>query len=689
MLLAAVAITAFATASAYGAPAARDGRADDGHVHSGDAIIVTASTLDLLGLADTSSQGAVTRQEIQMRPVYRVGQLLETVPGLAVTAHSGEGKANQYLLRGFNLDHGTDLATYIDGMPVNMRTHAHGQGYTDLNFMIPELASGIRFSKGPYFAAEGDFAAVGATHIDYANALPLQFSASVGTVDDERLFGAGTIDLGDGRNLLAAAELVHTDGPWDHGDNFRKRNAVLRYSQGDAANGLSITGMYYHGRWNATNDQPRRAVEQGLIGRLGTLDPSDGGKSGRASISAMFGHQWDDWTLQANAYFIHQTLTLWNNFTHYLDDPVNGDQHAQDDRRNFYGGAASLARDWSVGSVENETSVGVQARRDDITVDLKHTRMRSVLSTDVADRVNETSVGAYVQNRTNWTPWLRSIVGLREDYFHVRDRNIAGGTSGSEGKSLFQPKGSLIFGPWAKTEFYLSAGRGFHSNDGRAGTAVDVQTGNAERARPALIARASMMEMGIRTSAIPHLQAAVTLFQADFASELTYDADAGQTDAGRPSRRRGVEITAQYRPAYWLEINTNLAFSHARYRDDDPAGRHVEDAPSFIGSAGLLIDHLGGWFGAVEYRNLGAHALVEDNSVRSPGYQEINANIGYKLTSWLKLRLDVYNITNSHDDAADYYYTSRLPGEPAEGIESIQSHPLEPRSARLTLSATF
>jgi len=651
-------------------------------------IVVTATTQDVMGKADTSSQGSITRQELRQRPVYRVGQLLEAIPGLTVTAHSGEGKANQYLLRGFSLDHGTDLATYVDGMPVNQRSHAHGQGYTDLNFLIPELGAGVDFSKGPYFAGEGDFAAVGADHLRLIDTLRPTVSVAIGSVGDRRVFAGGSTDLGANGHVLAAGEFSALDGPWDNPDRFRKYNGVLRWSRGSAQAGWCLTAMAYQCDWNATTDQPARAIEQGLIGRFGSLDPSDGGHSSRYSLSANGGAMAGAWQLRGNAYFVRQRLTLWNDFTHFLNDPVNGDQQAQNDRRDIIGGGLSAARDLHLAGAVHHVTTGAQARYDDIRANLLHTRQRAVLENMRDDGIREASVGVFVEDSIRWMPWLRTVVGLRGDYYHVANRNFVGGVTGNERASLLQPKGSLILGPWAKTEFYLSAGRGFHSNDGRAGL-VDNGDGTTSFLRPPLLVQANGAEFGVRSNAIPHLTVAITLFQIDFASELTYNSDAGQTEAGRPSRRRGIEFTSQYRPLRWLELNANLAFSHARYRDGDPAGRFIEDAPGFIGSAGLVVDNLGPWYGSIIYRDLGPHPLTEDNSVRSRGYREINANIGYRFGTALRMQLDIYNLANARHDAADYYYVTRLRGEPAGGMEGLQIHPLEPRSTRISLTAAF
>jgi hypothetical protein len=649
-------------------------------------VVVTASTLDLLGKASTSSEGAVTRQELELRPVYRVGQLMESVPGLVVTVHSGEGKANQYLLRGFNLDHGTDLATWIGPMPVNARTHAHGQGYTDLNFLIPELALGIHFGKGPYYAAEGDFSGVGALHLGFVDALPSQASASVGTLGDQRLFAGTTLELGAADALVLAGEAVHIDGPWSHPDNLHKINAAARYVRRGEDGSLALTALYYRGAWNATTDQPARAVTSGLIGRFGSLDPSDGGHSERFSLSLEAARKGPGpGELTFSAYAIRSELTLFNDFTHFLDDPVRGDQHGQNDRRTLAGGDVRYAWAGTLAGMAFDAAVGAQTRYDHLYIDARHTQARRNLETLVADRVDEWSASAYGEATLHMGDRMRAVGGLRVDRFSARDRNLVGGLSGNEARDLVQPKGSLIFGPWNNTELYLSAGEGFHSNDVRAGAVADV----GGVSRPPFLVKGVGYEVGVRTSAIPHLQAAATLFQMSYDSELTYNADVGQTEAGRPGKRIGVEVTAQYRPFRWLELNANIAVSRARYTDGDPAGPYIEDAPAFVGSAGVLVDNLGPWFGGLEFRDLGQHALVSDNSVRSNGYSEVNLNVGRKFGPRFKARLDVFNVLNSHADAADYLYTDRLRGEPAGGVEDLHIHPLEPLSARLTISATL
>jgi len=657
-------------------------------------IVVTGQRRALLGSATTSSQGIVDQIELQLTPAYRAGQLLETVPGLVATVHSGEGKANQYLLRGFNLDHGTDLATFIDGMPVNERTHAHGQGYTDLNFMIPDLVTGITYTKGPYYAAEGDFASVGSVRLGYANDTDTELAVTAGTLGFQRLLATGSHPLGGG-NALGAVELQHYDGPWDHSDNQRKANAVLRYSQGDVDRGFSLTGMYYRGLWNATTDQPERAMSASYmqsigatpIGRFGTLDPSDGGDAQRFSLSAQDHMPLGAGHLSFNAYAINNRLTLWNNFTHFLEDPVNGDQHAQTEARGTYGGAVSYDLPSELAGLNNDFVIGADTRYDDVHVSLHHTKARMFLASVEDDQVSETSVGGYAQATTHWTDWLRTIMGVREDYVTASDK---GTNAGDVSQALFQPKGSLIIRPWENFEFYISAGRGYHTDDVRGAT---------QAAGAPLIARSTGEEIGLRANPAPNFTTTLTLFQIDFQSEITYDPDVGEDEAGPASRRYGAELNLTYYPLHWLEFYGSIAATHARFKtpDDDGfghVGRFIADAPDAIGQFGIYVRNLTHWSGALELRYLGKHPLTPDNSITSPGYAEWDMEAGYAWDNGVKLKVGFNNLFNSHRDAADYYYGDRVSptepvSDPVNGNGDVHIHPLEPFSARLTLSKTF
>jgi hypothetical protein len=358
-------------------PAAADTAAPDPQTL--EEITVTAQRLELLGTASSASEGVVSNSELQLTPQYRPGQLLETIPGLIVTLHSGEGKANQYLLRGYNLDHGTDLETYVDGIPINQVTHAHGQGYTDMNFVVPELTDGLTYTKGPYYAYVGDFGAVGSVRMNVRDTIPDQISVTSGSFDFQRYFAAGSQTVGGG-NLLAAAEFQHYDGPFTNPDDARKENVVLRYSDGDKSNGYSVTGMFYHQLWTNTTDIPVRAISEGVVGdRFGTLDPTDGGRSQRASLSAQLHETINGGQLTGSAYFEYNQLHIYNDFTQFLVDPIHGDQEDQFENRRVLGGAINYTFPAHIGPFDNDIVAGALTRYDLLGVGRTPTEARVAL----------------------------------------------------------------------------------------------------------------------------------------------------------------------------------------------------------------------------------------------------------------------------------------------------------------------
>ncbi len=641
---------------------------------------------DLVGIAQSASQGAITARQLETRPIMRTGEVLETVPGVIISQHSGEGKANQYYLRGFNLDHGTDFATTVAGMPVNLPTHAHGHGYSDMNFVIPELVSGVQFSKGPYFADQGDFATAGSANINYVNRLDRPV-ASLEAGGEGYVQGLFAVSPKVGRGvLLAAAATAHNDGPWVQPDDFRRVNAVLRYSQGDVVDGFSVTGMAYEGRWTSTDQIPTRAVDSGMIDRFGTLDATDGGRSSRYSGSVEWQRTRGNAATKVSGYGIAYDLDLFSNFTYYLDDPERGDQFQQADHR-FVSGAKVTRRrlaTWRDRSMQH--TFGAQVRHDAITpVGLYHTVARAQVATTREDDVRQTSVAGFAQNETSWTSWLRTLAGVRVDGYRFHVESSEPRNSGTETAGLVSPKGGAIFGPWAGTEIYTNAGFGFHSNDARGATiTVDPSTGEpADRVTP--LARARGAELGVRTVRVPHLQSSVALWTLSLDSELVFVGDAGTTEAGRPSHRYGVEWVNYYAPRPWLNFDADLALSRAHFTDEDPAGQDIPGAVQTVVSAGATIDHPHGFVGSLRWRYFGPRPLVEDGSVRSAATSLANLQVGYRFTPNVRLALNVFNLTNARDSDIDYFYTSRLPGEPAGGVDDIHFHPALPRTARLAL----
>jgi hypothetical protein len=637
-----------------------------------------------------ASETRVSGEEFNARPVSRVGELLEAVPGLIVAQHSGEGKANQYFLRGFNLDHGTDLAIKVDGMPVNMPSHGHGQGYADINFLIPELVQSVNVRKGPYFADQGDFASAGAVGIDYINKLPKNIAElTFGSFGYQRALAAGSTPVGDGI-LLAAVEANKYNGPWDVPDNVRKLNGVLRYSQGTATDGFTLSAMAYSNGWTSTDQVAQRAIDQGLIHRLGSLDSTDGGTSSRFSLSGNWAQSSDAGQSKISAYAVRSSLQLFNNFTYFLADPVNGDQFSQLDRRTLYGFDASHSFEGRLAGIPTQTRIGLQTRADDITVGLFRTLQRATLSTVRADNVQEGNVGVWSDTTARWTDWLRTTIGVRQDYFAGHVASDTPANSGNAQATMTSPKTGIVLGPWYKTEFYGNAGYGLHSNDIRGATiTVDPNDKVTPLDRVPLLVRSKGAEVGIRTTAIPDLTSSLAVFVLDFDSELLFVGDAGTTEPSRPSRRVGVEWTNHYKVLPWMTVDLDFAYTHARFTDFDPAGGRIPGAPAVVASGGVTFGSDIGWFGALRARYFGPRPLIEDDSVRSQKSLIFNARAGYKFDNGLRLQLDVLNLFNAQTNQIEYFYVSRLPGEPLDGVADRHVHPVEPLAVRLTLAGRF
>lgn len=450
-------------------------------------VNVNGRASSLIGIADSASQGTVGAKEIQYRPILRAGEILETVPGLIITQHVGGGKANQYFLRGFNLDHGTDFAVFLDGMPLNLPSHAHGEGYADMNTVIDEFVQRVNFQKGPYDAAVGNYGSAGSADVEYYKTVPQPFfDFEGGMLGYGRFVFGESQKLGSG-NLLVGGEAYHDDGPWKHPDDYNKFNGLVTYSRGGDDDGFSITARGYHGKWNSSDQIADNAVP--LVGFFGSLNPADGGNSQRYSLQGEWHHYTANSMTQLMGYGFYYDLDLFSDFTYYLYDPVRGDQFEQQDRRWVAGLDAThtVFRQWFGSKVE--TTFGLQLRNGWINNGLYRTENRvrvnkeDVLApypgepngflpadTDV-NKFTDTLGSFYVENKIQWANKFRSVVGLRGD----EDKGVVTSfsdprNSGSATKFLPSPKLSLIFGPWSNTEFYVNGGFSFHSNDVRGAT---------------------------------------------------------------------------------------------------------------------------------------------------------------------------------------------------------------------------
>jgi len=620
--------------------------------------------------------------------MLRPGEMLEYVPGVIITQHSGDGKANQYFLRGFNLDHGTDFRTTVAGMPVNMPTHAHGQGYSDLNFLIPELVSRISYRKGPYFAEQGDFSSAGSANIDYYTELKQGIaSVGVGGWGYARALAANSFELGAG-HLLYGLEVLHNDGPWDNPENYRKLNGVLRYTQGSSADGFTVSGMAYQGKWNASDQIPQRAVDAGLISRFGAINPTDGGETERYSLSLDRHKSLGNTDYQLNAYVIKSRLKLFSDFTFFLNDPVNGDQFLQFDDRTVLG----INPNWTVtdqwGERQYINKFGLDLRHDNINVALQNTLARQILSTVRADKVGQTGLGLYFENTLQWTPTFRTVAGIREDFYFAKVDSDLAANSGSTNKHITSPKINFIFGPFNQTEFFLNYGQGFHSNDARGTTiTLDPNTLTPAEKVPALV-KTKGEEAGVRTEMVPGLQSSLSLWRLELASELVFAGDAGTTEASRPSLRRGIEWSNRYTPRPWLLLDVDLSASRANFTDSDPVGNYIPGAIDKVASVGLTLKDLGRWSLTGHMRYFGPRPLIEDNSQRSQSSINFSARASYRLDRRTKFHIDVLNLFNRQAADISYYYPSQLRGE-AGPVNDIHFHPAEPRNVRVSVVHYF
>ena len=660
--------------------------ADPLSAHLLEQISVKGRQTDLLGLASSASEGVIGNSEVANRPLLRSGEILEFIPGMVVTQHSGSGKANQYFLRGFNLDHGTDFASYVDGMPVNMRSHGHGQGYTDLSFLIPELVSQIDYQKGAYHANSGDFSAAGEARFGIQNRTRNEAELTLGMDNYQRLLIKGSTKKGKA-DVLLAGELQQYDGPWtDIAEDVDKLNLLGRYSKPFGSGQFALTFMAYDNSWNSADQVPQRAVSQGVIDAFGSLDTSVGGKSSRNSVSA----SWYSDAWQWHAYAIQTDLDLWSNFTYFLNDPLNGDQFEQVDERWIYGGG--LSRHWhhQLGEFAVEHVVGAQLRYDDISeVGLYNTRQRQRLSTVRQDTVQQGSVAVFSQSTLQLNSDWNAHLGLRYDYFNVEVNSDLDANSGEATDGIASLKAGLSYQFAANWQAYFNAGQGFHSNDARgATTVIDPQSGDSV-APVDLLVRSNGGELGLRFFDYTAVNFSVALWYLSMDSELLYVGDAGTNEPSRASKRYGVEVAAYYWFNSSWSLDTELALTRSRFTEEAAdEGNYIDGALPLVLSMGLIYKADSPWQLSLRLRHFGKRTLDSFNQQRSTATTTVNVGYRYEWQRW-KLALELLNIFDSNNSDIDYFYASRLPGEPAEGIEDKHTHPLEPRTARVKLAYRF
>jgi outer membrane receptor protein involved in Fe transport len=664
---------------------------------------------------------------------------LETLPGLIITQHAGGGKANQYFLRGFNLDHGTDFAIFLDGMPLNLPSHAHGEGYSDMNTVIPEFVERVDAQKGPYYADVGDYGSAGNGHIVFYKTLPQNFfEVDGGTYGFERFVFGVSQKLGSG-NLLYGGEAYHDDGPWVHPDNYYKFNGLLTYSQGGDADGFSITARAYDGsRWNSSDQLPYTAIP--VVGFFGSLSPTDGGRSQRYSLQGEWHHKGANSETQLMAYGFYYDMDLFSDFTYYLIDPYKGDQFEQQDRRWVAGFDLRHTIFGQFFGRKTETTFGLQLRNDWIHNGLYRTEDRvrtdktyytagidpttgqtAVLPADTdLNKFTETIGSPWVETKIQWANKFRSELSLRGDdgkgvltsFTNPTTSPYNPNTNQSVTKFLPSPKASLIFGPWANTEFYVQGGFSYHTNDVRGSTQLyepvspDYPYYNTPNPiKIPFLVQTKGAEVGVRTVAVSHLQSTVELWYLHSNSELLQDGDTGGTTPSfEASNRWGIEVGNYYMPTEHLTFDADFADSRARFVQNDPydstfyyynqttgtyqlcapnancygvglgptpylqnpVGKYVPEAVRWVVSAGATLHDYKGFSASLRLRYFGPRPLTSDGIYTSPSTALVNLGARYQFNKHWSVSGEVLNLLNRQDHDVDYAYVSQI--TPAAGL---------------------
>lgn len=650
-----------------------------------DRVIVFGRATALAGEAQSASEGLVGYADFETRPLLRVGELAEVIPGMIAAQHSQGGKANQYYLRGFNLDHGTDFSATFDGVPLNLRSHPHMNGYLDINFMIPEAVQTVSYRKGTHYADAGDFSIAASAHFDTYDAVPEGFAeAAVVDHGEYRLLTVNSERLGAGE-LLYALDYEWGTGHFDRSAHLKKGAGLLKYTQ-DLANGATLTleGIGYDNSWFATDQMPLRAVESGLIGRFGTLDPYLGGKTHRYIATGVL--EWERTRLQA--YVQNYSLDLYGNPTFFLADPVNGDQFVQVDRRWSFGGNARNERDVAFGAGGSTLQLGADVHYDDIGTTALYSTVERVRTGVIReDSVGELQADAFASLTTHWTDRLRTTLGLRGDFYFYDVEAFLPENSGDGSDAIVSPKFSAAYAATDTLELYAAYGWGFHSNDAAGATlTVDPATGLPADSVDLLV-KGEGGEAGFRYEPSPSFNVSAAYFALWLDSELIFVGDAGTSEPSDATHRQGVEASAFWRPFEWLAFDASAAWSDAHFRGDPPGGDQIPNSLEFVAGAGATVILDSGLTGSIRLRHMGSSPLIEDNSVRADSATIVNLGISQDVGRFT-FGLDVLNLFDAKDNEISYFYESQLPGEAAP-VEDIHFHPFEPRGFRFLARMRF
>lgn len=650
--------------------------------------------------AESASSVSYSREELQRLPRTQPSDLLRQTPGLVVAQHAGGGKADQLFLRGFDADHGTDVALFLDGIPVNLTSHGHGQGYADTHWLIPETIASVDVHKGPYAARYGDFYTAGAIEMKTIDSVPgLAVWLTTGTElagpiafqrPTYRIVGMGSPELSTGKALLAA-DIGYTDGPFLDEQNFRRGSALAKWTSPLGQGALTIATTFYAARWNQSGQIPATEVDEGRLDRFDAVDPTEGGVASRASAAVTYqstdagGSRW-----RLHVYGVSNRLRLYSNFTLFARDPMNGDQIEQTDSRTLYGASGAYQRLQRWGDVQGVLHAGVQIRADDAIVDLWHTRQRMRLADcfGVINPCNRTdnrirNLGVFVEEDLALTDWLQVIAGVRFDQFvwDVEDLDPETAlapetTGGSAQRAVASPKLSVIVRPTRAIDVFVNGGRGFHTNDARAAVAA--------RGRGAL-AHAYGAEVGSRVRPAPGVRASLAAWYLYLGSEQVWSGDLGGTEPSDPTRRLGLDMDVAWNATPWLALDANLALARSTFVANRGNGGALALAPRLMGGGGVTLHH-GASLASLRARGIGDRPANDDGSLTAQGYLLFDLVVSHRRGP-AELTLTVQNLLDAEWREAQFGEESRIaPG--AEIREDVHFTPGAPLTAMLTLGVT-
>lgn len=616
----------------------------------------------------------ISRLDLNITPVNSSQEVLRKVPGLFIGQHAGGGKAEQIFLRGFDVDHGTDVSISVDGMPVNMVSHAHGQGYSDLHFIIPETVNKIDFGKGGYYASEGDFNTAGYVNFktkDYLEESSVTFSA--GQFNTLRTVGLfDLLENVNNKNAYVAMEYIATDGPFESPQNFNRLNLFGKYVIYSPENDkLTLTASHFTSRWDASGQIPQREVDNGNITRFGAIDDTEGGETERTNFNVAFDkYISENTTFSANAFYSHYAFELYSNFTFFLEDPVNGDQIKQKEDRNIFGANTTLSYSTFLGSTEFNLTTGLGVRHDIVDdVELSKTlNRRETLEIIQLGDINQTNIDAFVNAEFEFGKF-KVAPALRLDYFKFlyNDELQTNYETQSENKTILSPKLNFYYNAKDNLQLYLKSGLGFHSND----TRVVVANGGED-----ILPRSYGTDLGFIWKPIPKLVLNSALWYLFLEQEFVYVGDAGIVEPSGKTRRYGVDLGLRYQINDWLFLDTDATYTKARSIDEPEGEDFIPLAPDFTLTGGLSVNDLDGFSGGLRFRYLDDRPANEDNSIVAEGYFVTDFNINYELKN-VTLGIAVENLFDVEWNETQFATESRLQNE-AQPVEEIHFTPGTP-----------